>query len=267
MYKKLLAFALILIMVSCFIMINASKSEASSEGWRQTDGGWWYEFSDGTYAKSEYIDGYWLDADGWYDSAWNGSWYYNSTGWWFQSGSWYPVNEWVKIDKKWYYFNSDGYWTSEYASEETQGQSSEEAQGQSSEENQSQSSEEVSDQSSENEEMDMVMYIGDKRVDVSWEDNQSVEELKNLASSGLSISMSMYGGFEQVGSIGQSITRNDKNITTEAGDIVLYSGNQMVVFYGSNTWSYTRLGKINLSKDELKDLLSNGNVTITLSME
>ena len=113
----------------------------------------------------------------------------------------------------------------------------------------------------------MIMTIGDTKVDVSWEDNDSVRELRELASSGITIQMSMYGGFEQVGSIGQSVTRNDKQTTTEPGDIVLYSGNQLVVFYGSNSWSYTRLGKINLSDEELEKLLGNGDVTITLSME
>ncbi len=113
----------------------------------------------------------------------------------------------------------------------------------------------------------MIMTIGDTKVDVSWEDNDSVRELKELAEKNLLIQMSMYGGFEQVGSIGQSVTRNDKQTTTEAGDIVLYSGNQLVVFYGSNSWSYTRLGKINLSDEELENLLGNGDVTITLSME
>ena len=113
----------------------------------------------------------------------------------------------------------------------------------------------------------MVMTIGNTKVDVSWEDNDSVRELKELAENNLLIQMSMYGGFEQVGSIGQNLTRNDKQTTTEPGDIVLYSGNQLVVFYGSNSWSYTRLGKINLSDEELKKLLGNGDVTITLSME
>ena len=113
----------------------------------------------------------------------------------------------------------------------------------------------------------MIMTIGDTKVDVSWEDNDSVRELKELAEKNLLIQMSMYGGFEQVGSIGQSVTRNDKQTTTEPGDIVLYSGNQLVVFYGSNSWSYTRLGKINLSDEELENLLGNGDVTITLSME
>ena len=78
--------------------------------------------------------------------------------------------------------------------------------------------------------------------------------------------MSMYGGFEQVGSIGTALPQNDVQTTTTAGDIVLYSGDQMVVFYGSNTWAYTRLGHItDKTQAELAELLSNGNVTVTLS--
>ena len=112
----------------------------------------------------------------------------------------------------------------------------------------------------------MTLKIGEREVQVTWEDNASVEDLRKLAASGLTIKMSMYGGFEQVGSIGQAISRDDKQTTTEPGDIVLYSGNQIVVFYGSNSWAYTRLGKIDLTEKELKDLLSNGDVTITLSL-
>jgi hypothetical protein len=74
----------------------------------------------------------------------------------------------------------------------------------------------------------------------------------------------MYGGFEQVGPIGQSIVRDDKQTTTNYGDIVLYSGNQIVVFYGSNSWAYTKLGHIDLSQQEMSDLLSGGDVSITL---
>ena len=116
-------------------------------------------------------------------------------------------------------------------------------------------------------ERSMTLKIGEREVQVTWEDNASVEDLKKLAASGLTIKMSMYGGFEQVGSIGQAISRDDKQTTTEPGDIVLYSGDQIVVFYGSNSWAYTRLGKIDLTEKELKDLLSNGDVTITLSLD
>ncbi len=112
----------------------------------------------------------------------------------------------------------------------------------------------------------MLMKIDDTIVDVTWEENDSVEALKELAKDALSISMSKYGGFEQVGPIGQNIIRDDKQTTTSSGDIVLYSGNQLVVFYGSNSWAYTRLGKINLSQEELENLLGNGDVTITLGV-
>ncbi|MBQ9886108.1 MAG: hypothetical protein IJM37_04520 [Lachnospiraceae bacterium] len=115
------------------------------------------------------------------------------------------------------------------------------------------------------EEKSMKMIIGEAAVPVTWEDNESVEELKKLLP--LTIEMSMYGGFEQVGAIGQSIVRNDTQITTDSGDIVLYSGNQIVVFYGSNSWAYTRLGHVNLSEQEMTALLGNGDVTITIIRE
>lgn len=129
-------------------------------------------------------------------------------------------------------------------------------------------SENVERESSEERDSTMIMKIGDTKVNVEWEDNQAVEALRDMAKDGnVTIQMSMYGGFEQVGSIGQSLPRDDKQTTTSSGDIVLYSGNQMVVFYGSNSWSYTRLGHIS-DKDEaeMADLLSNGDVTITISM-
>ena len=115
---------------------------------------------------------------------------------------------------------------------------------------------------------DMQMIIGETPVTVAWEDNESVEALKTLAEEGLTIDMSMYGGFEQVGSIGQSLPRDDQQTTTASGDIVLYSGNQLVVFYGSNSWAYTRLGHItDQTPEQMKALLGSGDVTITLSMK
>ena len=108
----------------------------------------------------------------------------------------------------------------------------------------------------------MRLLIGETEVPVTWEENASVEALKEL--SPVTIQMSMYGGFEQVGSIGQSIVRNDKQTKTSYGDIVLYSGDQIVIFYGSNSWAYTRLGHIDMSEQEMRDLLGGGDVTITL---
>lgn len=109
----------------------------------------------------------------------------------------------------------------------------------------------------------MTLSIDGKEMPVTWEDNASVKELKEICP--LKVDMSMYGGFEQVGSIGQSISRDDKQITTEFGDIVLYSGNQIVVFYGSNSWAYTKLGHIDLSEEELTEILGNGDVVLEIN--
>jgi hypothetical protein len=119
----------------------------------------------------------------------------------------------------------------------------------------------------EPEETTMQLTIGDTPVSVIWEQNESVEALKALVSDApLTIRMSMYGGFEQVGPIGRSLPQNDVQTTTSAGDIVLYSGDQIVVFYGSNSWSYTRLGRITgQSADQLKALLGNGDVTVSIT--
>ena len=114
----------------------------------------------------------------------------------------------------------------------------------------------------------MQMMIGETQVTVAWEDNASVEALKALAEEALTIEMSMYGGFEQVGAIGQSLPRDDQQTTTVSGDIVLYSGDQLVVFYGSNSWAYTRLGHItDQTPEQMEQLLGHGDVTITLTAE
>jgi hypothetical protein len=122
---------------------------------------------------------------------------------------------------------------------------------------------------SEETEMDKQLHlmIDGTEVSVAWEDNASVDALTDLVDANpLTVGMSMYGGFEQVGSIGTSLPRNDKQTTTESGDIVLYSGNQIVIFYGSNSWSYTRLGRItDKTAAEMTELLGSGDVTVTVS--
>ena len=124
------------------------------------------------------------------------------------------------------------------------------------------------EQQQEEQDMTLKMMIGSTPVAVSWEDNDAVEALKALCQNApLTIPMSMYGGFEQVGSIGAALPQDDVQTTTSAGDIVLYAGDQLVVFYGSNTWAYTRLGHISdQTEQELTALLSNGDVTITLTL-
>lgn len=116
---------------------------------------------------------------------------------------------------------------------------------------------------------ELTIRIGETKVNVDWEDNESVAGLKDFVKgSPLSIPMSMYGGFEQVGSLGTSLPRKDAQTTTASGDIVLYQGNQIVIFYGSNSWSYTRLGHITDQDSEgMAELLGSKDVTVTISME
>ncbi len=111
----------------------------------------------------------------------------------------------------------------------------------------------------------MRLWIGEREVPVTWEENASVEALQGLLP--LTVQMSMYGGFEQVGPIGQSIVCDDEQTVTDYGDIVLYSGNQIVIFYGSNSWAYTRLGHVELPQQEMTELLSGGDVVIRISQE
>lgn len=85
---------------------------------------------------------------------------------------------------------------------------------------------------------------------------------KLLQKAPLTIKLNEYGGFEKVGSIGSSLPRNDKQIATTAGDIMLYQGNQITIFYNNNSWNYTRLGKVNgVTQSELKQILGKGDVT------
>jgi len=117
------------------------------------------------------------------------------------------------------------------------------------------------------EEPDMAVgiKINDTDIPVTWEHNGSVEALKQLAEKeSLTIQMSMYGGFEQVGPIGQELPSDDQQTTTQPGDIVLYSGDQIVIFYGSNFWAYTKLGHADLTEEELQGLLGNEDVTLTI---
>ncbi|HYQ56643.1 MAG TPA: cyclophilin-like fold protein [Draconibacterium sp.] len=114
----------------------------------------------------------------------------------------------------------------------------------------------------------MNIEIGDTILTATLVDNSSVAALKTaLAKAPITVEMRDYGNMEKVGSLGQNLPRNDEPITTEAGDIILYQGNALVIYYASNSWSFTRLGKINnITPKTLKDILGEGNVTITLSL-
>ena len=113
----------------------------------------------------------------------------------------------------------------------------------------------------------MKMYINDKEIPVTWENNPSVSALKSdLQAGDIVVSMSMYSNNEQVGPLDKSYPSNDVQTTTNNGDIVLYRSDQIVLFYGSNSWAYTRLGKMDLSENEVVNLLSNGDVSIRLTL-
>lgn len=97
-------------------------------------------------------------------------------------------------------------------------------------------------------------------------DTTGAQALKELLAQGsLTIEMDDYAGFEKVGALGRSLPASDVQTTTQPGDIVLYQGSQIVLFYGINSWSYTRLGKIaDLSGWE--DALGSGSVSVTFSL-
>ena len=111
------------------------------------------------------------------------------------------------------------------------------------------------------------VHIGAETFSATFAENIGAQALKELLAGGdITIQMRDYGGFEKVGPLGQSLPTSNSQTTTQSGDIVLYQGNQVVIFYGSNTWSYTRLGRIdNLSGWE--EALGRGDVSVTFSLQ
>ena len=118
----------------------------------------------------------------------------------------------------------------------------------------------------EQEEMKMNVQIGNYNFTATLENNTAVEELVAMMKEGpVTIQMDDYSGFEKVGALGRSLTTSNSQTTTHAGDIVLYNGNNIVMFYGSNSWSYTRIGKI----DDLTDwenALGSGSITAVFTL-
>ena len=115
----------------------------------------------------------------------------------------------------------------------------------------------------------MKITAGDTTFTAALADNSSAEALKELLSQGpLAIDMSDYAGMEKVGPIGTDLPRNDQQITTGAGDIILYQGDSLVIYYNTNSWNFTRIGKIEgVTGEELLDAFGNGDVTVTFSLE
>lgn len=121
-------------------------------------------------------------------------------------------------------------------------------------------------ESSDQEGAMLKITVGDQDLLATFADNSSAEEFRELLSQGpVTISMEDYGGFEKVGPLGTTLTRNDTRITTQPGDVILYQGNQITIYYGTNTWNFTRLAKINDSTD-LQAKLGTGTVQVTFSL-
>ncbi len=102
----------------------------------------------------------------------------------------------------------------------------------------------------------------------NFADNDSADAFREMLREGdLTIHMSDYGSFEKVGSIKASLPRKDTQISTTTGDVMLYQGDQIVIFYGTNSWSYSRLGKINgASAEEMLAAFGSGDVTVIFSL-
>jgi hypothetical protein len=127
-----------------------------------------------------------------------------------------------------------------------------------------------------NEQEDVLMpetikiTVSGKSLPVKIVDNEATKALvAALREASISYEADDYGGFEKVGPLGRSLPTGNAQITTQPGDVILYSGNQIVLFYGSNSWSYTRIGKIEYGTlDELKSFLKagEGKIKVTLSL-
>ncbi len=111
--------------------------------------------------------------------------------------------------------------------------------------------------------------IGDETLTIRPEENSSAEAFVALLQEGdLTVAMHDYGGFEKVGPLGTDLPTNDESITTEPGDVILYQGNQITIYYDTNTWSFTRLGRVQgMTADRLREVLGSGDPTVVFSLK
>ena len=115
---------------------------------------------------------------------------------------------------------------------------------------------------------EIKITVSGKSLPVKIEDNEATKALlAALRTASITYEADDYGGFEKVGALGRSLPTCNAQITTQPGDVILYSGNQIVLFYGSNSWSYTRIGRMEYgSLDELKTFLKAGQGEISVSL-
>ena len=112
-------------------------------------------------------------------------------------------------------------------------------------------------------------HIGQNVLTIKPENNSSAKAfMALLQKNDLTVEMRDYGNFEKVGSIGSNLPRNDKPITTKAGDVILYQGNQITIYYDENSWNFTKLGKVQgVGQQELKSILGKGHVSVRFSLK
>ncbi len=114
---------------------------------------------------------------------------------------------------------------------------------------------------------EVVLKVNGKEWPVDLEDNTSSQALfQKLQEGDIVVKASDYGNFEKVGDLGFSLPTNDQRITTTPGDLILYQGNQITLYYDTNTWNFTKLGHIDVLSEELKEVLGKNDVTLTLSL-
>lgn len=115
----------------------------------------------------------------------------------------------------------------------------------------------------------MIMEVNGTAIQIELEKNSSSDAIKEMLHQGsITLSMKDYAHMEKFGELGSNFPRNDKQITTKAGDVILSEGNLLVIYYAPNTWNFTKLGKVvNLTEKELKKVLGKGNITATLTLD
>ena len=116
----------------------------------------------------------------------------------------------------------------------------------------------------------VYITIGANTAEMTLADTEAAAALvQRLEGGSVTFSASDYGGFEKVGGLGFSLPASDVRLSAQSGDVMLYLGNRIVFFYGNNSWSYTRIGRIEgLSQEQLRKFLcaGQGDVRVTLGV-
>jgi rhodanese-related sulfurtransferase len=126
----------------------------------------------------------------------------------------------------------------------------------------------VTEEADNSEAAKLQIAVNGEVLTATLEDNSSAAALLDLiGEDSLTLELEDYSGFEKVGELPQVLPTNDEELDTDAGDLILYQGKEFVIYYDQNSWSLTKLGHIdNVSKEDLQELLGEGNVTVELSV-